>query len=140
MVFLSSVESNSASPAKGRGEPAFRHDVHKVRAYFDRDRELFNGPIKVMLLILPTLKWLIADDGVCPTTTLVARMPSSKGATEMDLFDLQDTVGRHLRKGRKPPPRNKDGYQSWAKALAILSRSNKGLDHLSFDKVAVELV
>ena len=32
MVFLSSVESNSASPAKGRGEPAFRHDVHKVRA------------------------------------------------------------------------------------------------------------
>ena len=89
---------------------------------------------------MPTLKWLIADDGVCPTTTLVVRMPSSKGATEMDLFDLQDTVGRHLRKGRKPPPRNKDGYQSWAKALAILSRSNEGLDHLSFDKVAVELV
>ena len=71
---------------------------------------------------MPTLKWLIADDGVCPTTTLVVRMPSSKGATEMDLFDLQD------------------GCQSWAKALAILSRSNKGLDHLSFDKVAVELV
>ncbi len=31
-------------------------------------------------------------------------------------------------------------YQSWAKALAILNRSNEGLNHLSIDKVAVELV
>ena len=61
MVFLSSVESNSASPAKGRGEPAFLHDVHKVRAYFDRDRELFNGPIKVMLLIFLYANLEMAD-------------------------------------------------------------------------------
>jgi serine/threonine protein kinase len=32
------------------------------------------------------------------------------------------------------------GYQSWAEALAILNRSNEGLNHLSSNKVAVELV
>jgi hypothetical protein len=31
-------------------------------------------------------------------------------------------------------------YQSWAKAMAILNRSNERLNHLSIDKVAVELV